>query len=36
LADHVLREAEYFLQVLDTIQEDLRSIENQPIMTCDF
>ncbi|VBB07783.1 Hypothetical protein LUCI_3048 [Lucifera butyrica] len=36
LADHVLREAEYFLQVLETIQQDLMSIEESPIKVCDF
>ena len=36
LADHVLREAEYFLELLETIQADLASMENPPIKTCDF
>jgi len=35
LADHV-REAEYFLEVLENIRQDLRCMENPPIKTCDF
>ncbi|MBP2656846.1 MAG: hypothetical protein H6Q73_4415 [Firmicutes bacterium] len=36
LADHVLREAEYFLQVLEAIQEDLHCMEESQIKTCDY
>ena len=36
LADHVLREAEYFLQVLEVIQEDLQCMEEPPVKTCDY
>ncbi|MDD4600171.1 hypothetical protein SDC9_04022 [bioreactor metagenome] len=36
LADHVLREAEYFLDVLEVIQQDLQCMEPQPIQTCDY
>lgn len=36
LADHVLREAEYFLQVLEGIQEDLMCEETAQIKTCDY
>lgn len=36
LADHVLREAEYFLQVLAVIQEDLMCEKTSTIKTCDY
>ncbi|AIF53211.1 DUF2935 domain-containing protein [Pelosinus sp. UFO1] len=36
LADHVLREAEYFLEILDLIREDLQDMKEQPIVTCDY
>lgn len=36
LADHVLREAEYFLEILDLIREDLQDMNEQPIATCDY
>jgi hypothetical protein len=36
LADHVLREAEYFLQVLEVIQEDLQCMEEPQVKTCDY
>jgi hypothetical protein len=36
LADHVLREAEYFLEILDLIREDLQDMKDQPIVTCDY
>ncbi|GMA97954.1 DUF2935 domain-containing protein [Pelosinus sp. IPA-1] len=36
LADHVLREAEYFLEILDLIREDLQNLCEQPIVTCDY
>ncbi len=36
LADHVLREAEYFLEVLEVIREDLAGMETSPIRTCDY
>jgi hypothetical protein len=36
LADHVLREAEYFLEVLEIIKEDLARMEAPPIQTCDY
>jgi hypothetical protein len=34
LADHVLREAEYFLEILEEIQQDLPNMEGK-IITCD-
>jgi hypothetical protein len=36
LADHVLREAEYFLEVLEAIQQDLAGMEVPPVKVCDF
>ena len=36
LADHVLREAEYFLAVLDEIQQELKCMKPTPIKTCDY
>jgi len=36
LADHVLREAEYFLQVLEEIQQDLTCMAVSPVKTADF
>jgi hypothetical protein len=36
LADHVLREAEYFLQVLEEIQQDLMGMEPSPLKTADY
>lgn len=36
LADHVLREAEYFLEVLEIIKEDLSRMDTSPIKTCDY
>lgn len=36
LADHVLREAEYFLEVLEVIQQDLQDIDAPSIKTCDY
>lgn len=36
LADHVLREAEYFLEVLEMIKEDLSGLETSPIRTCEY
>ena len=36
LADHVLREAEYFLQVLEEIQQDLTCTAVSPVKTADF
>lgn len=35
LADHVLREAEYFLEVLEQIQRDIPNMDRQ-IVTCDY
>ena len=35
LADHVLREAEYFLEVLEQIQHDIPKI-NKAIISCDY
>lgn len=35
LADHVLREAEYFLEVLEQIQNDIPSMDGK-IVTCDY
>lgn len=35
LADHVLREAEYFLEVLQVIQNDIPTMD-RTIVTCDF
>jgi hypothetical protein len=35
LADHVLREAEYFLEVLEEIRDDIQNM-NRPIVTCDY
>jgi hypothetical protein len=36
LADHVLREAEYFLKILEEIQQDLSQMDIPPIKTCDY
>ncbi len=36
LADHVMREAEYFLAVLDEIHQDLKCMKTTPIKTCDY
>lgn len=36
LADHVLREAEYFLEVLETIKQDLGCLEEPLVRTCDY
>ena len=35
LADHVLREAEYFLEVLEQIQHDIPQM-NKTIVSCDY
>ncbi|MDF2875863.1 MAG: hypothetical protein K0R22_2546, partial [Sporomusa sp.] len=35
LADHVLREAEYFLEVLEQIQHDIPNMDEK-IVICDF
>ncbi|WP_414714870.1 hypothetical protein [Sporomusa sp.] len=36
LADHVRREAEYFLEILDMIQGDMTDCDQPPIMHCDY
>lgn len=35
LADHVLREAEYFLEILEEIRDDIQNM-NETICTCDY
>ncbi|MCP6429002.1 DUF2935 domain-containing protein, partial [Klebsiella pneumoniae] len=35
LADHVLREAEYFLEVLEQIKHDIPKMDGK-IVTCDY
>jgi hypothetical protein len=35
LADHVLREAEYFLEVLEQIKDEIHNID-EPIIKCDY
>jgi len=35
LADHVLREAEYFLEVLEQIKDEIHNID-EPIIRCDY
>lgn len=36
LADHVRREAEHFLEILELIREDLLKCEESPICCCDY